>query len=324
MNDKQLKWLSYITCAVMFFATFGGMVVTKTGSGLGCGQEWPLCNGKFIPAYTVSSLIEYSHRAVSGMAGLAALASLIAFWKYKRDRKDLMAYVVMTSAFVIVQAIMGALAVVKPQSAAVMALHFGFSLIAFASSVMLALGMRRVEKAKVPLGTERLPRVSNGFRRLVWGATIYTYIVVYIGAFVSHTDSREGCSGWPLCNGEVIPELGGGVGIAFMHRVAALLLLIVVAVMGHFAYWRNRDNREIQMLGVSATVLCLLQIFSGAIIMATMHNDEVYVFSALGHTLLISALFGVLSYLSVRVWQLRESVSAEQQGELELRGEKTG
>ncbi|ANY74452.1 cytochrome Caa3 oxidase [Paenibacillus ihbetae] len=324
MNDKQLKWLSYITCAVMFFATFGGMVVTKTGSGLGCGQEWPLCNGKFIPAYTVSSLIEYSHRAVSGMAGLAALASLIAFWKYKRDRKDLMAYVVMTSAFVIVQAIMGALAVVKPQSAAVMALHFGFSLIAFASSVMLALGMRRVEKAKVPLGTERLPRVSNGFRRLVWGATIYTYIVVYIGAFVSHTDSREGCSGWPLCNGEVIPELSGGVGIAFMHRVAALLLLIVVAVLGHFAYWRNRDNREIQMLGVSATVLCLLQIFSGAIIMATMHNDEVYVFSALGHTLLISALFGVLSYLSVRVWQLRESVSAEQQGELELRGEKTG
>lgn len=308
----------------MFFATFGGMVVTKTDSGLGCGQEWPLCNGKFIPAYTVSSLIEYSHRAVSGMAGLAALASLIAFWRYKRDRKDLMAYVVMTSVFVIVQAIMGALAVVKPQSAAVMALHFGFSLIAFASSVMLALGMRRVEKAKMPLGSERLPRVSNGFRRLVWGATIYTYIVVYIGAFVSHTDSREGCSGWPLCNGEVIPELGGGVGIAFMHRVAALLLLIVVAVMGHFAYWRNRDNREIQMLGVSATVLCLLQIFSGAIIMATMHNDEVYVFSALGHTLLISALFGVLSYLSVRVWQLRELAPVEQQGELELRGEKIG
>ena len=39
---------------------------------------------------------------------------------------------------------------------------------------------------------------------------------------------------------------------------------------------------------------------------------------------LISALFGVLSYLSVRVWQLRESAPVEQQGELELRGEKIG
>lgn len=215
LNNKQLKWLSYITCIIMFCATFGGMVVTKTDSGMGCGQEWPLCHGKFIPAYTISSMIEYSHRAVSGMAGLAALASLIAFWKYKRDRKDLMAYVGMTSVFVVVQAIMGALAVVQPQSAAVMALHFGFSLIAFASSVMLALAMRRVEQSKVPMAEERLAPVSRSFSWLVWGTTIYSYIVVYIGAFVSHTDSREGCSGWPLCNGQVIPDdLSGGVGIA--------------------------------------------------------------------------------------------------------------
>ncbi|VTR62163.1 Uncharacterised protein [Actinobacillus pleuropneumoniae] len=65
------------------------------------------------------------------------------------------------------------------------------------------------------------------------------------------------------------------------------------------------------MLGISATVLCLLQVFSGALIMATMHNEEVYVFSALGHTLLISALFGVLCYLSVRVWQLSKPLEAE-------------
>lgn len=306
----------------MFSATFGGMVVTKTDSGLGCGQEWPLCNGKFVPAYTLASMIEYSHRAVSGMAGLAALASLLAFWRYKRERKDLMAYVIGTSVFVIIQAIMGALAVVKPQSAAVMALHFGFSLIAFACSVMLALGMRRLERAKEPVGRERLPQVSKGFRNLVWGTTLYSYIVVYIGAFVSHTDSREGCSGWPLCNGEVIPELSGGVGIAFMHRVAALLLLVVVAVMGHFAYWRNRNNREIQMLGLSATILCLLQVFSGAIIMATMHNEQIYIFSALGHTLLISALFGVLCYLSVRVWQLSRPRESEHPQHHSTLGEK--
>lgn len=308
MNNKQLKWLSYLTCLVMFCATFGGMVVTKTDSGMGCGQEWPLCHGKFIPAYTLSSMIEYSHRAVSGLAGLSALASLIAFWVFKRERRDIVTYAVLTSVFVILQAIMGAMAVMKPQSAAVMALHFGFSLIAFASSVMLALAMRRNEQAKSDEELEQLPRVSKSFRNLVWGTTIYSYIVVYIGAFVSHTDSREGCSGWPLCNGEIIPELSGGVGIAFMHRVAAALLLLVVAIMGHFAFWRNRDNREIQMLGVSAVVLCSMQVLSGALLMATMHNEELYIFAALGHTLLISALFGVLCYLSVRTWQLSRPV----------------
>lgn len=318
MNNKQLKWLSYFTCLVMFFATFGGMVVTKTDSGMGCGQEWPLCNGKFVPAYTLSSLIEYSHRAVSGLAGLSALASLIAFFMFKRDRRDIVTYAVLTAIFVILQAIMGAMAVMVPQSAAVMALHFGFSLIAFASSVMLALAMRRIEQAKDQRQLEQLPRVSKSFRNLVWGTTIYSYIVVYIGAFVSHTDSREGCSGWPLCNGEIIPELSGGVGIAFMHRVAAALLLLVVAVMGHFAFWRNRSNREIQMLGVSAVILCLMQVLSGPLLMATLHNEELYIFAALGHTLLISGLFGVLCYLSVRAWQLSRPLAEET-----LRGKTT-
>lgn len=308
MNNKQLKWLSYLTCLVMFLATFGGMVVTKTESGLGCGQEWPLCNGKFVPAYTLASMIEYSHRAISGMAGLAALASLIAFLKFKRDRRDLITYVVLTSIFVILQAIMGAMAVIKPQSAAVMALHFGFALIAFASSSMLALGMRRIERAKEPAHLEQLPRVSKSFRNLVWATTIYTYIVVYTGAFVTHTDSRGGCSGFPLCNGEIIPELSGGVAIAFMHRAAAVILFIVILVMGHFAYWRNRGNREIQMLGVSAVMICVLQILSGVLLIATMNNAEVYIFAALGHTLLIAALFGVLCYLSVRAWQLSRPV----------------
>lgn len=305
MNTKQLKWLSYLTFFVMFFATFGGTVVTRTGSGLGCGQEFPLCHGQFIPAHTVESLIEYSHRLVSGLAGLLSLAVVIAFWMYNK-RKDLRVYSVMTLIFVLVQATMGALAVVYNQSSAVLALHFGFSLIAFASSLMLALGIRRLDKAKGVFNLMNLPRVSRSFRNLTWLTTIYCYVVVYVGAFVSHSDSAGGCSGWPLCNGEWIPELSGGVGIAFMHRIAALVLFILIATLAHFAYRHNRGNREIQTLGIAALTLCLLQVLSGAIIIATLYNPELYIFSALLHNLLVASLFGVLCYLSVRVWQLNK------------------
>lgn len=305
MNTKQLKWLSYLTFFVMFFATFGGTVVTRTGSGLGCGQEFPLCHGQFIPAHTVESLIEYSHRLVSGLAGLLSLAVVIAFWMYNK-RKDLRMYSVMTLIFVLVQATMGALAVVYNQSSAVLALHFGFSLIAFASSLMLALGIRRLDKAKGVFNLMNLPRVSRSFRNLTWLTTVYCYVVVYVGAFVSHSDSAGGCSGWPLCNGEWIPELSGGVGIAFMHRIAALVLFILIATLAHFAYRHNRGNREIQMLGIAALILCLLQVLSGAIIIATLYNPELYIFSALLHNLLVASLFGVLCYLSVRVWQLNK------------------
>lgn len=308
MTTNQLKWLSYITCLTMFMALFGGAVVTKTGSGLECGNEWPLCHGKLIPAYTLGSLIEYTHRLVSGMAGLLSLASMFAVWRYARNHRDLLMYASMTLLFVVVQGGMGALAVVKSQSAPVMALHMGFSLIAFASSLMLALGSRRRHHAVSTEQTHVYERpVSKGFRNLTWFTTLYSYIVVYIGAFVSHTDSRGGCSGWPLCNGEWVPELSGGVGIVFGHRVAASLLFLLTAVLGHLAFWKYKEYRELRGLGLAAVGLCLMQVLSGAAVVYTMNNDRLYIFASLAHILLIAALFGVLCYMSVRVWQLSQT-----------------
>lgn len=303
LTTLQLKWLSYITCLVMFLALLGGAVVTKTGSGLECGNEWPLCHGKLIPAYTVGSLIEYTHRLFSGLAGLMSLASMFAFWRYARKRRDLLTYALLTLIFVVVQGGMGALAVIKSQSAAVMALHMGFSLIAFASSLMLALGARRIYLSGEENSTAE-PKVSRGFRNLTWFTALYSYMVVYIGAYVSHTDSQGGCSGWPLCNGEWIPELSGGVGIVFIHRVAAALLFLLTAILGHLAFWKYKELPELRALGVAAVLLCLMQVFSGAAVVHTLYNDRLYIFTALSHILLIAGLFGVLCYMSVRVWQL--------------------
>ena len=305
MTANQLKWLSYLTCLVMFLALLGGALVTKTGSGLECGNEWPLCNGKLVPAYTLGSLIEYTHRLFSGLAGLLSLASMVVFLRYARNRKDLLMYAFLTLLFVIVQGAMGALAVVKSQSSAVMALHMGFSLIAFASSLMLALGSkRRYESGVTGIEAENGPPVSKGFRNLTWITALYSYIVVYIGAFVSHTDSQGGCTGWPLCNGEVIPELSGGVGIVFVHRMAAALLFILTATLGHLAFWKHKEHPELRNLGVAAVLLCLAQVLSGAAVVFTLNNEQLYIFAALAHILLIAGLFGVLCYMSVRVWQL--------------------
>lgn len=308
MNTKQLKWLSFASCLIMFLATLGGSVVTKTESGLGCGNEWPLCHGKFIPAHTLASMIEYSHRAISGAAGLFSLAAFVAFWLYRKHRKDLQIYSLLALIFVMIQAFMGAMAVVYPASSAVMALHFGFSLIAFASSIMLILGIREEERREnasaVQEQTQPQARVSKAFRNLTWMATGYTYIVVYLGAYVSHTDSAGGCTGWPLCNGRFIPELSGGVGIAFMHRIAAAILFMVILTVGHFAFRKHPNHPEIRKLGVAATILVIVQVLTGASIVFTLGNYHVFLFASLAHIVVLASLFGVLCYLSVRTWQL--------------------
>jgi cytochrome c oxidase assembly protein subunit 15 len=59
-----------------------GAYVRATGSGAGCGQHWPLCNGEIVPrAPAVATIIELTHRLTSGLALLALLALVVAVWR---------------------------------------------------------------------------------------------------------------------------------------------------------------------------------------------------------------------------------------------------
>lgn len=55
-----------------------GAFVRATGSGAGCGQHWPLCNGEVVPrAEQVETLIEFTHRLTSGLAGLLVIGMVV-------------------------------------------------------------------------------------------------------------------------------------------------------------------------------------------------------------------------------------------------------
>ena len=59
-----------------------GAYVRASGSGAGCGQHWPLCNGEVIPrSPSAQTLVEFSHRATSGLALLAVVGLLVWVWR---------------------------------------------------------------------------------------------------------------------------------------------------------------------------------------------------------------------------------------------------
>jgi heme a synthase len=68
--------LSYLLIA------FGGFVASS-GSGMGCGPEWPLCNGAVIPELSGETLIEFTHRLIGFI--LALLVGAL-FFKIKRSQ----------------------------------------------------------------------------------------------------------------------------------------------------------------------------------------------------------------------------------------------
>jgi cytochrome c oxidase assembly protein subunit 15 len=289
-----LNRLAWITCLGMFLVLVMGTLVTKTESGRGCGDDWPLCNGKFIPDYTLSSVIEYSHRFVTGIEGFLVLGVFImVLLKFKS--RDAIFYASSALFFTMVQAVLGALAVVWPQSAPVLALHFGFSLLAFVSTLLLALVLR---DNKVDQSAER-NIISAGFQKLVWFTWIYCYVVVYVGAFVRHTKSSGGCIGWPLCNGELVPEISGAQGIVFIHRVAALLLFVLIAIITYRAKVSNHGSR-VRKVSFWIFYLVVLQVLSGAFVTYALGTDW-YLTAGMVHALIIACLFGALSYLGVLV-----------------------
>src|SRR5439155_20562 len=57
-----------------------GAFVRATGSGAGCGNHWPLCNGAALPVSpSLGTIIEFAHRATSGID--LALVGLLAVWR---------------------------------------------------------------------------------------------------------------------------------------------------------------------------------------------------------------------------------------------------
>ncbi|WP_238404196.1 COX15/CtaA family protein [Paenibacillus paridis] len=306
----RLKWLSYATTLFMFFATFGGGIVTRTESGLGCGTEWPMCHGKFVPAHTLASVIEYTHRLVSTTAGILAVATLLTFLVYLKQRKDLQFFAALTLVFVIIQGAMGALAVVFSQSPPVMALHLGFAFIALASSLMTSLGSRQEQKARGLAKFEKMPRTSKAFRYFVWCLTVYSYLVVYTGAFVSHTDSAGSCTGL-FCTGSRLPELAGGITIELTHRIAGMLLVLLVVILWYWIYKYYKSNRELMMQAQFAVGLILFQVLTGVGMLYTLNRPELYMFVVLAHMTTIAVLFGMLAYMSYLTWRLSKPTTTE-------------
>lgn len=59
-----------------------GAYVRATGSGAGCGNHWPLCNGVVVPhAPAVNTLIEFTHRLMSGLDVVAV--GVLVVWAFR-------------------------------------------------------------------------------------------------------------------------------------------------------------------------------------------------------------------------------------------------
>lgn len=106
----MLKRISLFNLILALFIILWGAWVRLSGSGAGCGEHWPLCNGAVIPLEpSVKTLIEFTHRLTSGIFGITVL------WGYVCSRKTGVSIIkksfLLTGVFTLTEALIGAILV---------------------------------------------------------------------------------------------------------------------------------------------------------------------------------------------------------------------
>ncbi len=109
MTTKRFERYIWVVLSYTIIVILWGAFVRATGSGAGCGNHWPLCNGEVIPrAPLLETIIEISHRLTSGI--LLILVVGLTFFSFRLYPKGHIVRRggVLTLVFVIMEALFGA------------------------------------------------------------------------------------------------------------------------------------------------------------------------------------------------------------------------
>lgn len=278
--------MAVASVATFLLVVLGG-VVRITGSGMGCGDDWPLCNGQLIPTMSLATFIEWSHRLVA--AGIGVVVGAVAAWAWWPGRgREWSPYRKITAAAVVllvVQVLLGAVTVRLELPPASVMLHLGTALLLLAA---LLVGWTRSATSR------RAPRRDSASVGS-WAAAAAAFAVVLAGGFVANLDAAAACSGFPLCGGEWWPAGGWRSHVHWAHRVLAYLFVIGVPLLALHVRSRRPDDPVPRRWVYAAAAVALAQLAVGAGLVTGAFTTSV-------RTLHVTLGTGVFALLVVAGW----------------------
>jgi cytochrome c oxidase assembly protein subunit 15 len=112
IQRRALSLYAAFVVGFMVLVILEGAFVRATGSGAGCGNHWPLCNGDFFPHHPrLTTIIEYTHRSMTGVC--TTMVAILIGWTFLARPRGHRARraVVWSGLLLLTEALLGALLV---------------------------------------------------------------------------------------------------------------------------------------------------------------------------------------------------------------------
>jgi heme A synthase len=222
---KSVRRAGYVALAVAVLHLIFGAIVRITGSGMGCGDHWPKCYGRWFPPLDRPDLIiEVTHRYLASVLSLAVLALVIVAYRHRREvgvagRGGPLRSAVGALIAVIAAALFGGVTVKLGNPTYATVAHW------LVAMVLLALVAATVVRAGGLGGARAL--VERGSAKTARGALIaaaMAFVAVAMGGLTAKFPGGPvACLSFPLCGTN--PEVPAGAPhVQMTHRIIAYLL----------------------------------------------------------------------------------------------------
>jgi cytochrome c oxidase assembly protein subunit 15 len=252
-STRGVERFAWITVGYNVLVILWGALVRATGSGAGCGNHWPLCNGQVIPlSPTMHTIVEFTHRCMTGGSLFIVLGLLV--WTFRAAAKGTAARVLAVTSTILLlnEALLGALLVklgyvTGNQSVGRMVLlsiHLSNTLLLLAALTLTARF----------LGTQQRWNGLMRARGLVWGifGLIATLVVGVSGSMAALGDTL-----FPAANlqAAIAQDLSTSspwlLRLRGVHPISAMLAAL-------FIVWLLTKARQVQSGRLVTLVLSLL------------------------------------------------------------------
>ncbi|MGH7568301.1 MAG: COX15/CtaA family protein [Gemmatimonadales bacterium] len=223
---RRFTALAWTAAALTYLLIVLGAVVRITGSGLGCGDDWPLCHGRLVPPLDdAATLIEWTHRLAASLVAVPIAALAVYAWRLRRRSwgarpiPGRAAYLGL--GLVLLAAALGRATVILELPPWTVILHFGTA-IALLATLIVAAHPHARSRPETPA--------------LIAGALAAATLL--LGALTTNLGAASACLGFPLCNGRMVPDGNSLEHIHWAHRLLAYGLTVYLVV------WARRGPRR--------------------------------------------------------------------------------